>query len=169
MVSSHERGFKSEGHCSHCSKGSAASQPKTDETVLCRQAAVMDWVYHDDERCLKSNFFAASLCTRPSCLPLCHVLFVVLRCHSMLSKQCHFSQCCRLWWVNLFKLLNYYCLLGKFINLVFIQIWVKMQNHNWTKCRISKYRLLNHHHHKRLDLDVRNWRMCYFFSVSQLD
>ena len=90
----------------------AASQPKTDETVLCRQAAVMDWLYHHDERCLKSNFFAASLCTRPSCLPLCHVFFVVLRCHSMLSKQCHFSQCCRLWWVNLFKLLNY-CLSGK--------------------------------------------------------
>ena len=89
----------------------AASQPKTDETVLCRQATVMDWVYHDDERCLKSNFFAPSLCTRPGCLPLCHV-FLVLRCHSMLSKQCHFSQCCRLWWVNLFKLLNY-CLSGK--------------------------------------------------------
>ena len=90
----------------------AASQPKTDETVLCRQVAVMDWVYHHDERCLKSNFFAASLCTRAGCLPLCHVLFVVLRCHSMLSKQCHFSQWRRLWWVNLFKLLNY-CLSGK--------------------------------------------------------
>ena len=32
--------------------------------------------------------------------------------HSMLSKQCHFSQCCRLWWINFLNFLNY-CFSGK--------------------------------------------------------